>query len=330
MHPQASASHIADPWARLWRTGVLHSCANGMADNYDREFLAFWLAQFQPLGNGDLVVDVGTGNGAIPLLARAEAVRRGLALEIHGVDLADIAPGQDVPNGAQLFEGIRFHPGTSMTRLPFATGGVALLCSQYAFEYAPRAEAAHEMLRVIGATGRAALVVHSADSLIAQVSEAQRSACGWLLRESAVLPALQGLLTAMAGANTPQQRAALAANPAAEAARHAFNRAATELMDRIEAQPAAQLLQQAAQRIARLVAQPAATADEAAVATAALRTWLEDEKQRLDLMQAAALDEPALAQVVQMLGASGLPVRTDRLLYGGATCMGWTIVVGHG
>lgn len=329
MRQQPSAPDQAAPWARLWRTGVLHSCAVGIQGNYDREILDFWHARFAGLVDGQVLVDVGTGNGAIPLLARQAAQRQGIALRIHGVDLADIDPARDVPGGAQRYEGIRFHPRTSMTRMPFADGAVSLLCSQFAFEYAPHAEAAREILRVIGDRGAAAMIVHSTDSVIAVVGGAQLEACRWLLRDSGVLQAAGDLAMVMAGADTPAKRAALASDAVAEAARHRFNIEATALMDRIEANPSAALLQQTAQRIARLLSQPSATRDEAAAALSGLRDWIEDEERRLALMQAAALDRAALENLAQVLGAGGLPVRTGRLLYGGSACIGWTIVAGH-
>lgn len=309
---------------------MLHSCASGITGNYDREILDFWLGQIATLSDDDMLVDVGTGNGAIPLLALDNARQRGISLRIHGVDLADIDPVADIADGASKFDGIQFHPGTSMTALPFGDGSVSLLCSQFAFEYAPRAESADEILRVIGTEGTAAMIVHSTDSVIATVAEAQRLGCRWLLSESNLLPAASRLLGAMVGAASREARAALARDPAAESARHAFNDAASKLMSQIEGNPSAELLQQTAQRISTLLAHPFATHDEADAAISSLRTWIEDEQQRLLLMQAAALDQQSLDDAVRLLGASGLAVRTGRLLYGGDTCMGWTIVVGNG
>ena len=141
---------------------------------------------------------------------------------------------------------------------------------------------------------------------------------------------MENLLGAMAGATTPSARAALASDPSAESARHAFNSAASELMSQIEANPSAELLQQTAQRISHLLAQPLQSRDEAISAAASLRAWIEDEDERLRLMQAATMDRAALEEATRLLGASGLPVRTGQLLYGGTTSMGWTIVVGNG
>lgn len=330
MKPRSDLAPQAAIWGRLWKTGVLHSCASGIPGNYDREILAFWLDRFRWLSDGDVVVDVGTGNGAIPLLALSHARNRRISLQIHGVDLADIAPTLDVPGGSPQYGSIRFHPRTSMTSLPFSRGEVKLLCSQFAFEYAPRADSAHEILRVIGDNGTAAMIIHSADSVISAVANTQLQACRWLLQESDLFHATERLLRAMAGAVTPSARAALALDASAEVARLAFNRAAEELMAHVETDPAAEILQQTAQRISQVLQRPMRTLDQVACTVSDMRRWVEDEEQRLLMMQGAAMDRRTLEETARSLGASGLPVRTGQLLYDGGTCMGWTVVVGNG
>jgi hypothetical protein len=243
--------------------------------------------------------------------------------------LADIDPARDVADGDRRFKGIRFHPATSMTDLPFGNGEVDLLCAHFAYEYAPRLKAAREILRVIGSRGRAALIMHSSDSVIAHVSCAQHDACGWLLEDSALLHATGRLLYAMAGATTPEARAALASKPVAETARLAFNHAAEELLAKIEENPDAEILQRVAQRVSRLLAGPVHDEDEAAGMSEELSAWVIAERERLALMQSAAMDGDALAETVRLLGASALPVRAGRLIYGNDVCMGWTLVVGH-
>lgn len=322
--PDAAAA-----WTRLWRSGVAHSCSSAMTGNYDGAFLAFWREHFERLAEGSVVVDVGTGNGAIPLLALAHADKRGIQLQIHGVDLADIDPVRDVRDGHALFHGVRFHPRTSMSALPFENGSVDLVCAHFAYEYAPRQEAAREILRVLGSQGRAALVVHSTDSVIARVSRVQQEACRWLLRDSPLLHSTRRLLHAMAGATTPATRASLARNPVAEAARLAFNHAAEAMLSKIEQAPDAEILQRAAQHVSRLLARPVRDQAEAERRFDELKSWLEVEHERLALMQSAAMDSAAVAQSVELLGTTGLPVRVGELVYGSDICMGWTLVAGH-
>jgi hypothetical protein len=325
---QHSSDVELDAWSRLWRSGVLHSCASGITGNYDQEFSRFWTGAFLHLRPRDIMVDLGTGNGAIPLLARAYANANGFDLNLHGVDVADIDPARSVPNGSLLHADTIFHPRTSMTALPFDDGEVALVCAQYAFEYAPREAAARELLRVIGSQGRAALVLHSEDSIIAETTRHQLRAIQWLLHETPILEATSRLLNATAGATTPEKRKVLAANPAAEACRHSFNEAASALMDEIEARTEAPILQAVATEISRQIRDIPATADEAASRSRALRHWVEDERHRLTSMQTACLDAHQLAELAQLLSASGRTVVTGQLAYETRIPMAWTIVVG--
>lgn len=275
------------------------------------------------------MVDLGTGNGALTLLARSYASTNGLDLDLHGVDTADIDPARHIPDGSSLHAGTTFHPRTSMTSLPFEDGAVALACAQFAFEYAPRQEAAREVLRVIGDRGRAAMIVHSAGSIIADTTEHQLRACQWLIEESFVLRATSRLLTSMVGATTPAKRAALAYDPEAEAARHAFNSAASVLMDEIASRPDAPVLQTVARKIVEQLRSIPPTGDEAAARSSGLERHLADEVSRLRSMQAACLNESQLMDVTHMLRASGLPVATGHLTYGSDVSMGWTILVGN-
>ncbi|WP_313251722.1 class I SAM-dependent methyltransferase [Stenotrophomonas sp.] len=321
--------HAAAPWTRLWRTGVLHSCASGIDGNYDDGFARFWLRQFEPLHEGARIIDVGTGNGAIPLLAQSISQARNLHWQLHGVDIADIDPPGSIDARSCTYQGIAFHPNTSMTELPFGDGAADLICSQFAFEYAPRDLAITEILRVIGTHGRAALVMHSEDSLIHTISRSQWEACHWLLQESDVFDACTRLLRHIAQATDAPARRRLSLDPAAESARTAFNAAATQLMERIELSPDAQVLQTTAQALGRMLQQPWQSPDDATTAVQALRAWAQDEQARLGLMLEAVLDGVALQDVVQRFAASGLPCRTGKLMYRDTMPMGWTLEIGH-
>ncbi|AMJ55950.1 hypothetical protein AXG53_04320 [Stenotrophomonas sp. KCTC 12332] len=276
-----------------------------------------------------VVVDIGTGNGAIPLLAQSFAGSRTLQWQIHGIDIADIDPPGSAGAQTPSYGNIHFHPKTSMTKLPFAAGSVNLICSQFAFEYAPREQATREILRVLGAQGRAALVLHSHESVIHSVSCSQADACNWLLRESGIFDATRALLRRMAAANDSEARERLSADPHAEVARTGFNNVASRLMDRVEQSPDAKILQTLAQHLGQMLRHTWSSAEDADAAVMSLRSWTEDEHTRLKLMLAASLDRAALQETAGLLGASGLPVQTGKLLYQNSTVMGWTLVVGY-
>lgn len=320
----------ADPqgaWTRLWRSGVLHSCATAIDGNYDGPVRAFWLSRFGRLRDGAVVVDVGTGNGALALLAMDSARATGRRLEVHGVDLADISPAATGAAAAAEFEGIRFHPRTSLAALPFTDGGVDLVTSQFAFEYAPREAALAEVLRVLGERGGAAMVLHSDDSVIARVSAERLPWFGHLLRESPMLGAASDVVGVLAGAQAPAERAALAADARAESTRAAFNSAAGDLLDRAGEPGAGEVLGRFLPALSQAVQSAQRDPEGARRALDALQQWLLDEEERLLQLRAAALDAAALDRLAEGFRSAGHAVACGSLDQRPGAKLGWTLEV---
>jgi len=157
-----------DHWEAYYRRGGLVTCPTGPDSNYTLEARDVWVELFGSLPDGARIVDIGTGNGPIPLIARDVAAAAGRSFEIHGVDLAQIAPGRDVADGARLFEGIHFHPGTNAEQLPFESASVAVVSGQYVLEYTDVPRVLAEVHRVLAPGGRAQFVTHNRNSVVLQ------------------------------------------------------------------------------------------------------------------------------------------------------------------
>jgi len=157
-------------WETYYRGGGLVTCPTGPDSNYTLEARDVWVEFFASLPDGARIVDLGTGNGPIPLIAKDVAAAAGRSFEIHGVDLAQIAPERDVADGARLFAGIRFHPGTSAERLPFESAGVDAVTGQYALEYTDVPRVLVEVSRVLSPGGRAQFVTHHRESIVLENS----------------------------------------------------------------------------------------------------------------------------------------------------------------
>lgn len=312
----------AAPWSRLWKAGVLHSCATGIQGNYDGAIRAFWERQFDALNDGARVVDLGTGNGPLLLLARERAAARGVGLELHGVDLADIDPVHAIVDGERLYAGIRFHPRTSACELPFADGEVDMLCSQFGFEYAPREQAVAELLRVARPRARIALVVHSDDSIVARVSVEQRKGCAFL-RASPVIEHARALVPVLYRA--AQARRAGTAPPDGEARRLAFNQAAQALLEAIDAMPGAQVLRNTAQQIRAALEHAARAPEQADALLARLHESLQDEDQRLGHLQDALLGAGELEALAARLREHGYATTHAALEQRPGVKIGWSL-----
>lgn len=153
-------------WEAYYRGGAIATCPMGPSSSYTLELRDLWLGFFAALDDGARILDVGTGNGAIALIASQAATAAGMHFEIHGADLAAIDPPRHVPGGTALFAGIVFHAGMPTERLGFPDGHFDAVSGQYALEYTDVEQALAEIGRVLMPGGRAQFVLHHAQSVL--------------------------------------------------------------------------------------------------------------------------------------------------------------------
>lgn len=153
-------------WENYYRRGALVTCPTGTDANYTADLRHTWVEFFEGLGPGARIVDVGTGNGPVPLIAKEVAERAARSFEIHGVDLAQIDPRRDVPGGDASFAGVCFHAGVGAEALPFETGSFDAVTGNFALEYSDTARSIPELHRVLKPGGRARFVLHHRDSVV--------------------------------------------------------------------------------------------------------------------------------------------------------------------
>lgn len=178
-------------WEAYYRGGAIATCPMGPGTTYTLELRDLWLAFFAALVDGARVLDVGTGNGAITLLAKEAATATGRHLEIHGADLAAIDPPRHVPNGATLFAGITFHAGVPCERLGFADGSFDAVSGQYALEYTDTPRALAEVHRVLLPGGRALFVLHHEQSVLIRNARESLAQGALVLEDTKILRKLR-------------------------------------------------------------------------------------------------------------------------------------------
>ena len=223
-------------WSAYWAAGALHSCADSFVGNYSGVIAEFWKPRFKSLMPQSTVLDLATGNGALPLLLWE--CRQGLDdVHVDAVDLAQVSPGwhqQDVHRN------ITFHPGVAMEQLPFADATFDLAVSQFGLEYAQWPAALHEILRVSRPHGSAAFVMHHPQSIIVQVGREELKNLEFLLRPDGLLDAARRVMPWMAHASAGRQ--ARLQDPEAAAGKQAYNLAASLISQQIDASPVPDLL----------------------------------------------------------------------------------------
>jgi SAM-dependent methyltransferase len=186
-----SRSNSLRHWETYYRSGALASCPLGPQPGYTLELHDLWLEFFSELADGARVLDIGTGNGAVALIASQAAAAAAKHFEIHGTDLAQVDPVRDVPDGARLFAGIRFHPQVATERLPFEVASLDAVSGQYALEYTDPGKALPEIHRVLKPGGGALFVLHHADSVVARNARESLAHSTLVLEETKVLRLLR-------------------------------------------------------------------------------------------------------------------------------------------
>jgi ubiquinone/menaquinone biosynthesis C-methylase UbiE len=249
-------------WSAYWAAGGLHSCIGSFAGNYSGAIGEFWRGEAAALADGARVLDLATGNGALPLLFWD--LRAGRALHVDAVDLAQVSPPWWRPD---THPGIAFHSGVAMERLPFADASFDLVASQFGFEYADRAPALAELLRVAGPRGRVALVMHHAGSVLVRVGRAEVANQKLLVAPDGLLDAAAAVIPWFAAARSGRDLARVAD---AHRDRERYNAAMRALATAIATATTPDLLLEARDHVQRLLA---ATGPDPAPALAALQAF---------------------------------------------------------
>lgn len=215
-----------DQWSRYWRKSTITTFSRQFNANYDKEFAEFWNARFAALGDPARIVDLGTGNGAVALLAVQHADDHHRDFEVGGLDYADIRPVQDlagVEDVAGLLGRIDFRSGVRMEDTGLAAASVDLLTSQYGYEYADTAAAAREAHRVLKPGGRIALILHHDRSSVVEMARDSIAQLRYAQHREKLGERVAALVKAMGESASPAARRRLKFDKRVEAQRKKLN-----------------------------------------------------------------------------------------------------------
>jgi ubiquinone/menaquinone biosynthesis C-methylase UbiE len=317
-----------DAWDRYWAHGFLTSCRNAFSGNYEGTVRALWEAFFSEIPAGARILDIGTGNGAIPLIAAACGQRLGRTFDIHGIDLAAIRPADTVKADRDLLAAIEFHPRTPAEATGFAAASVHAVTGQYAYEYTHTGRAAAELARVAAPGAQLMFVMHHSESIVMETSREELVNARIIFEETRLFECAAALMEKVGAAATPDARRRLAADPEAESRRHALNAAAERVTNAIAASPHPQLLQMAMHRVAdayKALGGPGGLAEGLEILAGGQAMITANADRLHDLMQ-AEVSPGRLAEICQELVSEGFSLESpERLHHDGGPLMGWIL-----
>ncbi len=183
-------------WSDYWAGGHLTSLPRDYALNYDGELLTFWQQQFARVPHGGRMLDVCTGNGAIPLLAAQYFAEAGCKVEVLGVDAARIQPQRLAERHPELraaCAAITLMGEQPIESLLLESASYDLISSQYGIEYCDWPQAAAQIARLLRPGGYFAMVCHASDSAM-MATMRQESRAFERLEQVKLLPMLKRYL----------------------------------------------------------------------------------------------------------------------------------------
>ena len=321
--PRDEGESRREAWSRYWARGAPHSCIGTYGDRYGGAIAAFWREVFGGLPEGARVLDIATGNGALPRLLLDQS-RRGVTCD--AIDLATVhLPWLAAVDPAERNR-VRLHGGVDAGALPFADGTFDLAVSQYGLEYTELERSVSELLRVLKPGGAVAMVLHHAQGRPATLAAVEVGHIRWLTAPGGWLDATAGMIEPMARASTFGGRASLQGDARANAARERFNAAQNGLSARGEGQDGADVLfemREAAMPVFSMAGREGAAA--AGKALAAMRQELMAGATRLEDLRAHALGaEQAQALARRLESGLAEAVALGELREQGHL-MGWTL-----
>lgn len=171
-------------WDRYWQANRIASCAGRPGENYRPELLRGWRKFFQTLADGARILDLCTGNGAIPLVAVESARQTGRVFHVTAVDRANVAPTQFVPDYREALSKINFVGATDVSAMQYDEASFDAVTSQFGIEYTDLVRAPDQLVRLLAPNGRFRAVVHAREGFTVAAARLDIPDCHYLLQES--------------------------------------------------------------------------------------------------------------------------------------------------
>ena len=290
-------------WDDYWRHGFLTSCADAFDGNYEGKLRQVWEDFFRSAKGNATILDIGTGNGAIALIASRISSELHGDFSVHAIDQAEIDPLAMVKSHTDGLAAILFHSKTPAEDCGLPDNSIDMVSGQYALEYTPLAKTVAELARVCAPGARLLFVMHHADSIVLETA-AEELRLGDLLENSGFFDHAANLLKQMSSIPT-EQTYRLASDPKAEENRKKLNQSAAELTALVSQTPNPDILQTALKSVSDCFHRQQTLGSRVLGLLAQYRRQLEANLTRLHDLQNAAVNEEQGREIIALFNAQG-------------------------
>ncbi len=163
----------SDIWSSYWKGPRLVCSLAGTGIGYPKPLVDIWQEYFETFDNDAKLLDIGTGNGAVAIIANDTAKSLCRRFEIHASDQSDIDPVTHLQGTGLSVDGITFHPNTPSESTGFPDNYFDGVTGQFALEYMDMPATIKEMARILKPGARARFIMHMQGSNIYEQTKRQ-------------------------------------------------------------------------------------------------------------------------------------------------------------
>jgi len=165
-------------WNRYWRGGHGDTCFNqGDAFSMRKN----WIEFFEGLPESARILDLATGNGAVPLIAAEVSCENSRSFSITGVDFASPRPDMLPEIDTSLLEYISFVGSTPLEKMEFDSASFDAVTSQYGFEYSDTRRSIPIIAELMAPGSKLRFLIHSQGGNVFKSTEQRRARIKQLL-----------------------------------------------------------------------------------------------------------------------------------------------------
>mgnify|MGYP001079043423 CR=1 FL=1 len=227
-------------WNNYWESGAVTTFSEGRFETgYIGPVKNFWRDQIKSLDDSAVIVDLATGNGAIPLIAAEYMIENEKNWNIIGIDYAHIKPPVDKNKELSV---VTFHSSTPIENTNIETASVDLVTSQYGIEYADLDKAVMELQRIMKQGAYFTTIMHHPDSLVVKQSKRDIFQTKLCLEIEEFDQKVEKLVSIVGDARTKEQKKMLKHNREAEKTRDIINASLERMYKRLANKEADQML----------------------------------------------------------------------------------------